>query len=549
MRINGLNGANTPVGGMNMTKATDSVSKNIQNQIANAQKQLQELSANKDMSIEEKMKKRQEIQQQITDLNNQLRQHQIEQRKEQQAKKSSMDDMLGGSKKTAPKAGKQSTGLSQASMKAMISADSAMAQAQVQGSVATKMEGRAGVLESEIKLDSARGDDVEAKKEELAEVEQKAVQAESAQMNTLATANKELEEAAKADQQTEKADDKDKKTDKKDAVAGEKEDKTVAGTEETENVGADVKTETVNTDIAEPVEVSVPETVAYTHVDVRLQEVLTMSEINSFSDYASKYNTNVDYSYLFGGMQTPSTGSAFNLSDYAAIKNGSYGKLLKAYYAKQDAEKASSGGDTVQKSTLMKSGADALKKSADALNNDELWEKKKIKKKDEKTGEEIEVEDYDWEAITKAVKSFVEDYNDVVEQAGNSNSKDVLRNAVWMTGITESNENMLSKIGITVGKGNKLELDEEALKKADISSFKTLFTGHNSFADKVSMKANSISNAAARTSGTYKSNGTYNNALSELVSKKVDEEVQYCNGFVPIQTGFRQVFIPIGKDN
>ena len=233
-----------------------------------------------------------------------------------------------------------------------------------------------------------------------------------------------------------------------------------------------------------------------------------MSEINSFSDYASKYNTNVDYSYLFGGMQTQSTGSAFSLSDYAAIKNGSYGKLLKAYYAQQDAEKASSGGDSVQKSTLMKSGADALKKSADALNNDELWEKKKIKKKDEKTGEEIEVEDYDWDAITKAVKSFVEDYNDVVEQAGDSNSKDVLRNAVWLTGITESNENMLSKIGITVGKGNKLELDEEALKKADISTFKTLFTGHNSFADKVSMKANSISNAAARSSGTYKFIGT-----------------------------------------
>ena len=89
-------------------------------------------------------------------------------------------------------------------------------------------------------------------------------------MNTLATANKELEEAAKADQQTEKADDKDKKTDKKDAISNEKEDKTVAGTEETENVGAAVKTETVSTDVVEPVEVSVPETVAYTHVDVRL---------------------------------------------------------------------------------------------------------------------------------------------------------------------------------------------------------------------------------------------------------------------------------------
>lgn len=270
MKINGINGANTQVGGMNMMQSNDSVSKNLQSQIANAQKQLQELSANKEMSLEEKMKKRQEIQQQIADLNNQLRQHQIEQRKEQQAKKSSMNDMLGGSKQAAPKAGNQGTGLSQASMKAMISADSAMAQAKVQGSVATKMEDRAGVLEAEIKLDQARGDDVEKKKEELAEVQQKAVQAESAQMNTLADANKELEAAAKADQQAEKTDDKDKKTDKKDAVSNEKEDTTVAETEETKDTDVDVATETVNADVVGNAEVSALETDTYTHVDVRL---------------------------------------------------------------------------------------------------------------------------------------------------------------------------------------------------------------------------------------------------------------------------------------
>ena len=250
-----------------------------------------------------------------------------------------------------------------------------------------------------------------------------------------------------------------------------------------------------------------------------------MSEINNFSDYASKYNTNVDYSYLFGGTQAPTTGGGINLSDYAAIKNGSYGKLLKAYYAKQDAEKAVTAGDSVHKSTLMKNGADALKKSADALNNDELWEKKKIKKKDETTGEEIEVEDYDWDSITKAVKSFVKDYNDVVEQAGNSDSKDVLRNAVWLTGMTGATGKTLSKIGITIGKGNKLELDEETLKKSDISTLKTLFSGYNSFADKVSVKANGIMNAAARSIGTYKSNGKYSNVLSELVSGKVDKEI------------------------
>jgi len=250
-----------------------------------------------------------------------------------------------------------------------------------------------------------------------------------------------------------------------------------------------------------------------------------MSEINNFNDYTSKYNTNVDYSYFFGATQSVTSGASFSLTDYMAIKNGSYGKLVKAYYAQQDAEKIAGKGDSVQKSTLLKTGADALKKSAEALNNDALWEKKVIKKKDEQTGKEVEVEDFDWNAITKAVKSFVEDYNDVLEHAGESNAKDVLRNAVWLTGMVESNETMLSKIGITVGKGNKMELDEDALKEADIKSFKILFTGHNSLADKISMKANSISNAAARTSGTYKSNGTYNNALSELVSKKVDEEV------------------------
>ena len=148
-----------------------------------------------------------------------------------------------------------------------------------------------------------------------------------------------------------------------------------------------------------------------------------------------------------------------------------------------------------------------------------------IKKKDEKTGEEIEVEDYDWDKITKAVKSFVEDYNDVVKEAGESNTKDVLRNASWMTGMTDKNSNMLAKIGITIGKGNKLELDEDALKQADISSLKTVFTGYNSFVSKISQKATGISNAANRASATYTNNGTYSKTDSSLTSSKIDKEV------------------------
>ena len=86
MKINGFNGTNTQTGAMGMAQANDSVSKNIQNQIANAQQKLQDLSSNEELSLEDKMKKRQEIQQEITNLNQQLRQHQIEQRRNSRAK-------------------------------------------------------------------------------------------------------------------------------------------------------------------------------------------------------------------------------------------------------------------------------------------------------------------------------------------------------------------------------------------------------------------------------------------------------------------------------
>ena len=54
MKINGISGSNAQMGQMGMNQATDSYSRNIQNQIANAQKQLQELSSNEEMTLEKK---------------------------------------------------------------------------------------------------------------------------------------------------------------------------------------------------------------------------------------------------------------------------------------------------------------------------------------------------------------------------------------------------------------------------------------------------------------------------------------------------------------
>ncbi len=275
MTINGINGANTQMGQMGMNQATDSYSRNIQSQIANAQKQMQELSSNENMSLEEKMKKRQEIQQQINDLNTQLRQHQMEQRRaamggsEKQQAKGSLDDMLGGTKKTGnAKTGKKGSGISQAGMTAIISADSSMKQAKVQGSAATNLNGTARVLKFEIEEDKERGIDTQKQEEDLAKLEQNALKATASQMNTLSEANKTLAEAAKEDGKAEKADDKAEKTDRREGVSDGKAGKTdnegvqTAGTE-----GKDTE-EIVSTRSAEAKAASGAAT--YTSVDIRL---------------------------------------------------------------------------------------------------------------------------------------------------------------------------------------------------------------------------------------------------------------------------------------
>lgn len=250
MNINSINGVNTHAGQMGMNQAVDSYSRNIRNQIANAQKQLQELSSNQDMTLEEKMKKQQEIQQKISDLNAQLRQHQIEQRKErQQEKNASMDNLTGGTKAQEAKgAGSNNTGLSTASMTAMISADGSIKQAKVQGSVAAQMEGKAAVLKAEIKQDAGRG--VEKKKEELADVEQKAQTATEASISTLADANKTVKEAAEKERKDEE---------KKESVSGAKDE-----TEKAELSDNETGEETAKVLSAEP------QHVTYKSVDIRL---------------------------------------------------------------------------------------------------------------------------------------------------------------------------------------------------------------------------------------------------------------------------------------
>lgn len=195
-----------------VSAGTDSQTKNIQKQIENAQKQLQELAENDQLSAEDKMKKRQEINQQISDLNKQLRQHQSDLRKEKlQSTGSSTDDIQGGqSKANSTTQNFKGTGLSQVGMMAVISGDSVLKQAQVQERVVTNMNGRVGVLKSEIKLNKSRGASTTSQEAELADAQKNIKNTTSSQIEVLADANGKIPEADKTDKtdKTEESTDK-----------------------------------------------------------------------------------------------------------------------------------------------------------------------------------------------------------------------------------------------------------------------------------------------------------------------------------------------------
>lgn len=200
MKIGGVNEVGGSVQAQMPQAGSDPVSKELERQIAEAKQAMQELSGAEGKSPEEKMQARQELQKKITSLEQQLRQHQIEQRKEQQNGKNEVDELTGADRRQNQD-GDEAV-FSKEGMNALVSADSAMKQAKVQGHVSRRMEAEAQTLRTEIKLDAGKGN-VEKKQEALADLEQRAVNAMQAQGETLTGAAEKLHEASEKENEQE----------------------------------------------------------------------------------------------------------------------------------------------------------------------------------------------------------------------------------------------------------------------------------------------------------------------------------------------------------
>ena len=247
-------------------------------------------------------------------------------------------------------------------------------------------------------------------------------------------------------------------------------------------------------------------------------------------------NLKPDYSYLFSSMSTRSGSSLGNLnflSDYASIKNGSYGKLLKAYYRKMDESSSISSGteknpsklttslaaDSAKTLSAIDKAADTLKASADSLTSkgeNSVFNAKEVTTKQE-DGSSSTTTEYDMEAIYKAVSGFATDYNALLDTAGNSTSTRVKNAVSNMTNITSIYSKRLEEAGITIGDDKRLTVDADKLKATDVSKLQSLFNESPSFAKSISSQASFVDYAASREvakSNTYNRSGLYNSNYS-----------------------------------
>ncbi len=230
-----------------------------------------------------------------------------------------------------------------------------------------------------------------------------------------------------------------------------------------------------------------------------------------------RVNAKQDYSMLFSSLNSSnSKGSnslyGINLADYATIKSGSYGNLLKAYYKKDSSTDNSISKNST--SSLNKIKVDAtVKKELKDVQTYANEVKNSAETLMEKGGKSV-FKDGDMEKVYKAVSDFASSYNTLMEKSQNSSSSAISRYAGSMAYMVKGSEKLLNEVGISISQDKKLTVNKDSFMSADMDKVKSLFNGSNSLSERVASKASEIANKAnseSNKSNLYSVNGTYRN--------------------------------------
>lgn len=212
-------------------------------------------------------------------------------------------------------------------------------------------------------------------------------------------------------------------------------------------------------------------------IDVRIRKSIFL--------FKGVMTMNVNQNF-FGGM-----GNTNFFSDYASIRNGSYRKLLKAYYGRNNNSGTTSTGtrsntsnvldqileerknpkvskQTSEANSNLTSGIPTLTNAVKALQNDTTY----TASEDGKTSAQ--------DKVVSALKTYVTEYNDVVNAAKKSTLSNKTSHIASMMKSTAANANKLKEIGITINGNGTLQFVEGQAKHADISKVQNLFSKENS---------------------------------------------------------------------
>lgn len=227
-------------------------------------------------------------------------------------------------------------------------------------------------------------------------------------------------------------------------------------------------------------------------------------------------NAKTDYSYLFSSLNSSQNNNnsnagllGINLSDYASIKNGSYGKLLKAYYAEgldtslttssANKESVNYKSEELKKQTLGEIQKEAEELTSSAVSLMERGSKSVFKNED-------------MEEVYKAVDQLVKDYNSLVEKAETTSSVNVMNGVDKLVDVMEGYEDQLKGLGITMDEDKQLTIDKKTFLAADFDKAKELFNGQSSLSYLVSTRSTSVGNTAyseSNATSLYTSSGNY----------------------------------------
>ena len=198
-------------------------------------------------------------------------------------------------------------------------------------------------------------------------------------------------------------------------------------------------------------------------------------------------------SYYGIGFFSGTSGNSGWYSNWAGIRNGSYGRMMKSYYRGLHGSDTEVSGRRTSTSTGKEYVLDKIlrEKMYPTVSRETQAANEKLTSgisglagsvsvlQSEKTYQDTTGKTNAADKVVSAVKDYVSGYNDVVRASKESTLTNKTAHIAGMMSSSQANVDKLAQIGVTVNDDGTLMLNEDKLKTADISKVQELFSKDN----------------------------------------------------------------------